>query len=179
MPKIISIKRYVQAIYEIARDTNEYDEWKTNLKRIVGLAQDSEFSGLMENPKVPFDLKAKLAEQKLGKISPHVLNLVYLLISKDKLKYIGQISKDYELMLDEHNGIRHAEVITATPIDDAEMKIISNKLESLVGGKVTIHTRIDPGLIGGTIIRIGDSLIDGSIRNRLDSLKRELIGAQR
>ncbi|HAV10101.1 MAG TPA: hypothetical protein DCX22_00545 [Dehalococcoidia bacterium] len=179
MPKIISIKRYVQAIYEIARDANAYDVWKTNLKRIVELAQDSEFSDLMENPKIPFDLKAKLAEQKLGKVSPSILNLVYVLISKDKLKYIDQISKEYEMLLDEYNGIRHAEVTTATPIDDAEMKSISNKLESFIGGKVTIHARVDPALIGGTVIRIGDSLIDGSIRNRLDSLKRELIIAQR
>jgi len=178
MPKTISSKQYVQAIFEIARDSNEFDAWRADLKSIVALMQDSEFSGLIENPKVPFDLKAKLSEQKLGKVKQSVLNLVYLLISKNKLKYIHQISKDYELLLDDHNGIKHAEVTTATPIDDAEKKTISSKLEALVGGKVTIHVRIDPALIGGTVIRIGDSLIDGSIRNKLATLKRELIGAQ-
>ncbi len=178
MPKNISSKRYVQAIFEIARDSNEFDAWRADLKSIVGLMQDSEFSGLIENPKVPFDLKANLAEQKLGKMNQSVLNLVYFLISKDKLNYIDQISRDYDLLLDDYNGIKHAEVTTAMPIDDAEEKAISSKLESLVGGKVTIHIHTDPALIGGTVIRIGDSLIDGSIRNKLDTLKRELIGAQ-
>jgi len=179
MPKIISIKRYVQAIYEIARDRDEFDVWKANLKQIAILAKDKEFFQLVENPKVPFALKAKLAEQKLGKASKPVLNLVYLLISKDKLRFIDQIAEDYGMLLDEQKGIRHAEVTTAEEIGDAEMKAINSKLESLTRQKVTIHTRIDPSLIGGTVIRIDDSLIDGSVRTRLDSLKRELIGAQR
>lgn len=178
MLKTISSKRYAQAIFEIARDKNELDIWKTDLKMVSGLMEDREFAALVENPKMQFDFKAKLAEQKLGTVRKPVINLVYLLITKDKLKYSYQILKDYELLVDEYQDIKHAEVTTATPASETERKAITSKLETLLGKKVTVTLQVDPFLIGGAVIKIGDSLIDGSIRSKMDMLKRELIGAR-
>jgi F-type H+-transporting ATPase subunit delta len=174
MPVTTSAKRYAQAIFEIALESNKLKDWQSNLTKVAKLVEDEEFVGLAENPKVPFDLKKKLVDEKLGKTSPMVLNLVYLLISKGKLKMAGQISEEYDRLVNEHYGIKRADVTTAVPIDKAETEKLGKHLESLIGAKVSIDVQVNPDILGGFIARLDDSLIDGSVRNRLQTLKKRL-----
>jgi F-type H+-transporting ATPase subunit delta len=169
-----SIKRYAQAVFEIALESNKLEEWQSNLTKIAKLVQDDEFISLVENPKIPFDLKTKLVQEKLGKTNPMALNLVYLLITKGKLKTAGEISVEYNRFLNEHYGIKSAEVTTAIPLDNAEKEKLGQNLEALVGKKVSMNVQVNPDILGGFIARIDDSLIDGSIRNRLEMLKKRL-----
>ncbi len=174
MPVTTSAKRYAQAIFEIALESSKLKDWQSNLTKVAKLIQDEEFVGLAENPKVPFDLKKKLVEEKLAKTSPMVLNLVYLLISKGKLKMAGQISEEYDRLVNEHYGIKKAEVTTAIQLDNAEAETLGKYLESVMGAKVSMDVQVSPDIIGGFIARIDDSMIDGSIRNRLETLKKRL-----
>ena len=174
MPATTSVKRYAQAVFEIALESNKLKEWQSNLGKITQLTKDAEFTDLIENPKLPFEMKAKLAQEILGIINPMALNLVYLLIAKGKLKNAGQLADEYERLLNDHYGIKSAEVTTAIALDDAERKRLSHHLESIVGKKVSINTQVDPDILGGFISRIDDSLIDGSIRNKLEMLKKSL-----
>jgi F-type H+-transporting ATPase subunit delta len=169
-----SIKRYAQAVFEIALESNKLKEWQSNLAKIAKLVEDDEFISLAENPKVPFDMKTKLVQEKLGKTEPMVLNLVYLLISKGKLKTANLISEEYDRLLNEHYGIKSAEVTTAIPLDNVEKEKLSQNLETLIGKKVSMQVQVDPDILGGFIARIDDSLIDGSIRSRLEMLKKRL-----
>ncbi|MBM3165950.1 MAG: ATP synthase F1 subunit delta [Chloroflexi bacterium] len=177
MPATVSSKRYAQAVFEIAKEKNQLEKWQPELKRITGLAQDSEAMSLLENPKVPFDLKAKLAQEKLGKISPLALNLTYLLILKGRLRSIPQIADEYQRLLDEHRGIRHAEVTTAIPLDDTGKKKIAQSLEAMIGKKLSLSLKVDTDIIGGFVARIDDSLIDCSIHSKLEQMKRSLAEA--
>ncbi len=174
MPLTTSAKRYAQAIFEIALESDKLKDWQSNLTRVVKLTQDEEFVGLAENPKVPFDLKKKLVEEKLAKTSPMVINLVYLLISKGKIRMADQISEEYDRLVNEHDGIKKAEVTTAVQMDTAEAEKLGKYLESVVGAKVSMDVQVNPDIIGGFIARIDDSMIDGSIRNRLQTLKKRL-----
>jgi len=174
MPVTTSVKRYAKAVFEIALESNKLKEWQSNLTKIAKLVEDDEFVGLTENPKIHFDLKTKLVQEKLGKTNPMALNLVYLLISKGKLKTAGQLSDEYNNLLNEHYGIKSAEVTTAIPIDDVEKEKLGQNLEALVGKKVSMNVQVNPDILGGFIARIDDSLIDGSIRNRLEMLKKRL-----
>jgi F-type H+-transporting ATPase subunit delta len=174
MSAMISIKRYALAVFEIALESNKLKEWQSNLTKIAKLVEDEEFIGLAENPKIPFNLKTKLVQDRLGKTNPMALNLVYLLISKGKLKTASQISDEYNRLLNEHYGIKSAEVTTAVPLDDVEREKLGQNLEALVGKKVSMNVQINPDILGGFIARIDDSLIDGSIRNRLEMLKMRL-----
>ncbi len=169
-----SIKRYAQAVFEIALESNKLKEWQSNLAKIAKLVEDDEFIGLAENPKVPFNMKTKLVQEKLGKTESMSLNLVYLLISKGKLKTANLVSEEYDRLLNEHYGIKSAEVTTAIPLDNVEKEKLSQNLETLIGKKVSMQVQIDPDILGGFIARIDDSLIDGSIRSRLEMLKKRL-----
>jgi F-type H+-transporting ATPase subunit delta len=179
MPVTTSVKRYAQAVFEIALESNKLKEWQSNLRKIAKIAQNTEFTNLIENPKLAFELKAKLAQEILGKINPMALNLVYLLIAKGKLKNAGQLAEEYERLLNDHYGIKSAEVTTAIALDDAEKERLSHHLEAIIGKKVRIKIQVDPDILGGFIARIDDSLIDGSIRNKLEMLKKSLAETRR
>ena len=175
MPTATFAKRYAQAAFEVALKNNNLDEWQSDLGKVSELLEDAEISRLIENPKLAFDLKAKLVKEKLGKVNPLVLNLCYLLISKGKLKYIGQVSNEYVRLVDEHRGIKHADVVTAVSIDDKDKEKLIKQLEAIIGSKVVAEIQVDPELVGGIIARIDGRLIDGSIRNKLQLLKKDLV----
>ena len=174
MPTTIFAKRYAQAAFQIAQEKSELEEWRPALRKIAELTRAPEFIALVENPKLSFDLKTKLTKENLGEIDPLVLNLAYLLIAKGRIKNIGQIADEYERLLDDYYGIKHADVVTATPIEDKDKEKLVAQLEAIVGTKVIIDLHVDPQLIGGIVTRIDGRLIDGSIRNKLDLLRKEL-----
>ncbi|MBW2005219.1 MAG: ATP synthase F1 subunit delta [Deltaproteobacteria bacterium] len=179
MPRIISGKRYAQAFFELALEKGEPESWQVGLSKVTGIVTDIKVMGLLENPKIPFDTKKSLLKERLGKVDPLVLNLVYLLMSRGKLKILDDIFRQYERLLDAHYGIEHAELITAVPLDDEIKKGLSNRFAKMVGHEVIIDAQTDPSVIGGFRARIDDTLIDGSIKNTLESLRKNLAGAGR
>lgn len=178
MARTVYAKRYSQAVFEIALEKNELDRWQSDLKKIAGLARDAALMAAMENPKFRFNDKVKLISKQLGDINQLALNLVYLLVAKGKLSLIGEITDEYQRLLDSHRGIEQAEVFTTIPLSDADKLKLAERLGAIVGKKVVIKAEIDSSLIGGIVARIGDKLLDGSIRNRLEALKRELSGVK-
>jgi F-type H+-transporting ATPase subunit delta len=179
MSVTLSSKRYAQAVFEIAKGGNRLEEWLTDLNKIAEFTHDPEIVSFLENPKVPFESKAKLAKEALEGISTLALNLAYLLIAKGKAGVAKQIVSEYQRLLDEYRGIKHAEITTAVLLDDSSEKILSQRLEAMIGKKVSIELQVNPDVLGGFVARIGDSLIDFSIRNRLNLLKKELIETTR
>jgi len=179
MPQVSSGKRYAQAFFELALEKGEPESWQVGLSKVTGIVTDIKIMGLLENPKLPFDAKKNLLKERLGKVDPLVLNLFYLLMSRGKLKILDDISRHYERLLDAHYGIEHAELITAVPLDDEFKKSLSTQFAEMVGHEVIIDAQTDPSVIGGFRARIGDTLIDGSIKNTLESLRKNLVGAGR
>jgi F-type H+-transporting ATPase subunit delta len=179
MPRIISGKRYAQAAFELALEKGELEVWQADLSKAAGIASDTELMSLLENPKLRFDTKKGLLEKPLGKVIPLVLNLACLLMSRGKLKIIGNVAEHYNRLLDAHNGIERADIITALPLDDEGTDTLARRLGAIVGHTIIIDAHTDPSVIGGFRARIGDVLIDGSIHNRLESLRHSLIGAGR
>jgi F-type H+-transporting ATPase subunit delta len=177
MPRISSGKRYAQAAFELGLEKNKLDNWQEDLRRIASLAADEELMALLQNPRLPFGAKRSLLQKGLGEIDPLAFNLALLLASKGRLKLAKDISQQYDELLDFHRGIEHAEVIAAMPLSDENRESISRRLGEIVEHQVVIDARVDPSIIGGFIARIGDMLVDGSIRQRLEALKRSLVEA--
>ncbi len=170
-------RRYSQAVFRIALDRKELNRWQSDLRKIASLANDAALFALLENHEVSFDDKAKVLSERLGDINPLALKLVSLLVTKGKLGMIGDIADEYQRLVDNYRGIEGAEVAevtTAIPLDDEDKLKLAQRLTSLVGKPVVLKPKVDSSLIGGLIIRVGDKLIDGSIRSKLLSLKRDL-----
>jgi F-type H+-transporting ATPase subunit delta len=179
MPKITSGKRYAQAAFELALKKNELEGWQQGLRKIAVLGKNEELMALLQNPRLPFPAKKSLLEKLLAGINPFAFNLALLLVSKGILRRAGDILQQYNHLLDAHRGVERAQVTAAVPLADEDQDAISRRLEKIVQHKVVIDAQVDPSIIGGFIARVGDTLIDGSIRQRLESLKKSMVEAGR
>ncbi len=179
MPRIGSGKRYAQAVFELALGRNELEKWREALEKILEISTDEDFMTLLESPRLPFETKKELLLNHLGEIHPLAINLTLLLVQKGTLRLIEDIYQNYLALLDAHRGVERAKVISAVPLSDEEKDFLSMGLGKLMERKVVIDHRVDPAIIGGFVARVGDMLIDGSIRQRLESLKKSLVEAGR
>ena len=176
MARVTSGKRYAQAAFKLALEKGELDSWQASLRKIADITTDENFVALLENPKLSFGTKKALLAELLGKINPLALNLVYLLVHKDKLGIAGDISRQYDRLLDTYRGIEHVEVVTALSLNDEDRKRIASRFEEIIGHKVVIDAQVDPSIVGGIKARIGDTLIDGSVKSKLGALRKSLVG---
>jgi len=172
-------RRYSQAVFEMALETEELDRWQSDLKKIVSIVGEAAFMALLESPKFHFDDKARLLSERLEGINPGALNLVLLLVTRGRLGIIGDIADEYQRLLNSYRGIEQAEVITAISLGDVEKLKLAEHLGAIVGKKVALKCEVDSRLIGGIVARIGGKLLDGSTRSKLAALKRELVSAGR
>jgi F-type H+-transporting ATPase subunit delta len=172
-------RRYSQAVFNIALETNELDRWQSDLTKIANLARDATLIAVLESPKFHFDIKARLLSEQLADVNPLALNLIYLLVSRGRLAMIGDIADEYQRLLDSYHGIEQAEVTTAIPLDDEDKLRLTERLGAVVGKKVVLKPEVDSGLIGGIVARIGGKILDGSTRSKLTTLKEELAGGGR
>ncbi len=178
MARKVYARRYSEAIFKIALEKKELDRWQSDLSKIASLGEDAAIVSLLENPRLHFDSKAEFLSERLSEINPLALNLVYLLITRGKLKIAGDIADEYRRLLDSYRGIEQAEVTTVIPLDDEYEQKLTEHLGAIVGKKVVLKSEVDSRLIGGIVARIGDKLIDGSTRSKLAALREELAGTR-
>ena len=174
MRETTSGRKYARAVLEIALQRKQLESWRTWLKELARILQEPPVRNLMENPRAAFSLRKQLLEDKLKGQEPMLLNLALLLASRGRTGLAGGIAAAYEDMLNQQYGIQPAEVTAAVPLDEAEKEKLVRYLSGVTGKKVIVSVRVDPAIIGGIVARAGDRLIDGSIRTRLDQLKRSL-----
>jgi F-type H+-transporting ATPase subunit delta len=179
MARVTSGKRYAQAAFKLALEKGELDSWQASLRKIADITTDEKLVALMENPKLSFESKKALLAELLGKINPLALNLAYLLVHKGRLSIAGDISQQYDRLLDTHYGIEHVAVVTALPLDDEDRGRISSRFGEIIGHKVVIDAQVDSSIVGGMKAKIGDTLIDGSVKNKLGALKKSLVEISR
>lgn len=178
MSKVVFARRYAEAVFEIAHQNNELDRWLTDLGKIAQLTRDTEMLSWLENPKVPFTQKSGILKKNLGpEVSPLALNLVYIMITKNIIRYAGAIAREYRALVDENRGIATAGVTTAAPLGETEKADLIARLSSVTGKKIELETRIDPAIIGGFVARVGDKLLDGSTKSKLTALKQKMAGS--
>jgi F-type H+-transporting ATPase subunit delta len=179
MPRISSAKRYAQAVFELALERNEFESWQEGLTKMVDLSIDQKLMALLENPNISFPAKKTLLQERLGGINPLASNLAFLLASKGLLRRSGDLLQKYNELVDAHRGIERAKVTTALTLGDDEKDVVSHRLEKILEHKVVVDAQVDTSIIGGFIARIGDTLIDGSVHQKLETLKRTLVGVGR
>ena len=176
MPRSASARRYAQAAFQIAGERNELESWLDDLTVMASAVQDSEFAAFLDAPQVSIDQKHTVLEAALSDtVGPLPLNLITLLASRKLAGVLPAIVEQYQRLLDEHGGVERAEVVSAVPLDDAQRARVEEMLEGVVGKEIRLTARVDTGLIGGMVARVGDHVIDGSTATRLESMRRELV----
>lgn len=170
-------RRYAQAAMQIAGERNEVETWRQELGRAAQVLADPDLLAALQHGRVPLEQRLELARRTVLGLSPLVMNLVLLLVARGRVGVAGAIAEEFGAMADERSGVAMADVVTATPLEDEPLRQqVAEWLRGISGRRVTLRTAVDPGVVGGVVARIGDRLVDASIRTRLEVMRRALAG---
>ncbi|RFM24174.1 MAG: ATP synthase F1 subunit delta [Candidatus Thermochlorobacter aerophilum] len=134
-----------------------------------------ELRQLLKSPIVKNDDKILILKQIfIGRISLKTLESIELLVRKGRSELILDTIEEFERLLDKRNGVVNAEVASAIELDESQKQQVQARLEKLVGQKIRLQTKVQPDLIGGLTVRIGDTVIDYSIKHQLARLRERL-----
>ena len=174
MAKRASAKRYAQATFDIALQRDQLDQWASDLGLVVEALQNEEFSAFLEHAKVPLAQKVQTIGEAFQGVDPMVRNLLSLLVSRGLAELVPEVEEGYRELLDQHRGREKVDVSSAVPLEDSEREQIIRVLTRLINKEVVLDSRVDPSILGGLVIKVGDRLIDGSTRTRLEGLGKQL-----
>ncbi|WP_269226686.1 ATP synthase F1 subunit delta [Flavobacterium eburneipallidum] len=168
--------RYAKAILEIADSKNATSQVSADMALIAStIKANSELSSFIHNPLVTVDAKKDVVSEVFASVNPVTKSIFQLLLENKRFEILDSIAVEYSKLFDIQNGVEVAKVTTAVPMDAALEAKVSAKIASISSSKkITIENIVDPAIIGGFILRIGDKQYNASIANRLQVLKREL-----
>jgi F-type H+-transporting ATPase subunit delta len=176
MSRVGAGRRYAEAAFELAVRDGSVDAWQRDLTLAAEMARDERVAQIVDSPAVPFEQRRKVVEQLLGKhVSSGALNLALLLAKHGRFGVLPSVSSEYDAKVRQARGIVAATVSTPEPLSAADLAAVQVRVEQLAGAKVELATAVDPALIGGLTIKIGDRLIDASVRGRLERLRGRLV----
>ena len=176
MARYPSSRRYAQAVFQIAQEHGDIDAWLDDTRALAELADDPAAAEFLDAPQIPEPKKLQTIQQTLGdSVNPLALNLLGLLAARRLTHLMPDILSQLTDMVDQHRGVQWADVTTAVPMDDERMTEIAELIGGIVGGKVSLRTYVEPDIIGGLIVRVGDRVIDGSVRAKMRNMEREIV----
>lgn len=175
MAESLTIARpYAEAAFKLARDSNDLSGWTESLDRLTAVVQASSTLDLIGNPNLTTDQVAGVVADTAGQLSPPQVNFVKVLAQNERLAVLPEIALMYRQLRHQHERVLDAEVTSAFPVSEQQAAEIRSVLEAKYGKKVEITTKVDPELIGGVSIQIGDEVIDASVRGKLGQLASAL-----
>ncbi len=180
MAKLIS-KTYGDALFELAVEEDKVDVLLEEIEQLRKvLSENEEFGRLMNHPKIVKEEKIQVARNVFeGRVSNELLGFLTIIISKDRYKEIDAILEYFTAQVKRYKGIGVAKVTTAVPLREEQCREITQKLLDTTGyKKMEIEYDLDESLIGGMVIRIGDRVVDSSIKTKLSELQKDLLKIQ-
>ena len=173
-------KNYAETLFELARRDDGLEAYGAAIATVAkAIDEEPKFRLFLETPRIEDDEKKAVVRRVFDEALPkHVVNFVLVTIDKRRQRLLRDISRGYDLLLDDHLGREHVEVTVARQVDDATTQLISERLSSVLGTRVIPHVQVKPEILGGLIVRTGNTIYDGSIRRRLEGMRRRLLGAK-
>jgi F-type H+-transporting ATPase subunit delta len=167
--------RYAKAILDLANSKGVAEAVNNDMKTIASAIEtNEELSTFIQNPTTKVEVKESALLEVFANVNGVTKGLFHLLFENKRFEILEAIALEYKKLFDENNGVEVATVTTAIPMDGAlEAKVLA-KIATLSDKKITIENVVDPAIIGGFILRIGDNQYNASVANRLQVLKREL-----
>ena len=172
-------RKYGTAIFEIANEDNKLEEYGHELADVSqALFAQAELKDFLTNPQIqPEDKKQVLLRLLKDQVSPMMMNFLLLLVDKRRIVLLEAINDCYQELSNKAQGIIVADVTTAYELKAELRSRLRSKLESVTGKKIQLRTHQDQSIIGGVVVKIGDTRIDGSVIGRLQALKAELMAS--
>ena len=169
-------KKYSQALFSLAEENNEFVKFKEELNEInEAISEHDELRNVFFHPRIEIKEKKKILEKIFSeKFSKDILNFLNLLIDKRRIFYIEAIIEQFNNLVNKREDILEVEVVSAIELEEKLQNKLEGKLEDELNYEVILKNVVDPEILGGLILKIGDKIIDGSIQNELNTLKDKI-----
>jgi F-type H+-transporting ATPase subunit delta len=170
-------KRYAKAVFELAQQDGRVEEWQQRLRTLAELFELDEVEPILRNPAIPSLRRVELVDVlDQGRLGIEARNLGKLLVESGHPELIRDVLAEFDELADEAAGRLRATVTTAVELGDDDRRRLNEDLSGRMGREVRSQWKVDPSILGGVIIQLGDRLVDASLRGRLDQLRRRLAG---
>jgi F-type H+-transporting ATPase subunit delta len=166
-------RRYAEAVLDLATAAGAVDEHRASLERLASAFEPATLRA-MRDPSVRMASRLAAAEAATAGQPGAIRGLVRLLLERDRIALIPGIVSAFGELVDERSGIAKAKVTTAVQVDQAERRRMVERLERTTGKRIEAALAVDPALLGGSLVQVGDRVEDASLRTRLDELRREM-----
>lgn len=175
LEKTTIARPYAEAVFEQAQSENALKSWSELLAALKAIVSDPQLRGLLQNPRVSSDQLVEIITGVVGEgLSKTQANFVQLVTEAERLQFVPEMAQLFEQRRLDVEGLANVEVVSAYPLEEAQRERVVEIMGRRLSRKIELSERTDEGLIGGVIIRRGDSVIDASIRGQLNELRNEL-----
>lgn len=173
-------KNYAKALFEVASERGTIDTVEQELARIVEVINsDEDLRKVLMHPHIPLEAKKKLVLQLFdGQLSEMTANFLNLIVDRHREDFLDAIFENFVMLANEARGIAEATVTTAKELSAEELEQLTQKFGKLLNKKLRIKTKVNPEILGGVVVRIGDRLYDGSISGKLARFQQRLKQSQ-
>jgi F-type H+-transporting ATPase subunit delta len=169
-------RRYAEAVLEIGVQQRTLDRWLADIRLIGEAFGNRQLAFVLGEPKIPAQRKELIVRDLLAsKVQPDALNLALLLVEDDLVEVAPRLAQEFERLYNDYRGQAVAIVTSALPLDADERALVARDLQSLTGKRILMQERVDPSILGGVVARVGDMLVDGSVRRRLALLREQIV----
>jgi F-type H+-transporting ATPase subunit delta len=173
-------RSYAETLFELALTDRDVEAYAKNIEEIAALLRtEREFRLFLATPRIdPVAKKRVVREVFSGKVPDRLLRFLLVVIDKRRQRVLPAIAEEFKQLVNEHFGRLEVEITTASEPDEALGADLKQRLDALLGRDVLPRYQVNPRIIGGVIIKVGDRIMDGSVRHRLQQLRRSLLKAE-
>ncbi|MDY0389559.1 F0F1 ATP synthase subunit delta [Desulfobulbus oligotrophicus] len=182
MRNTILARRYAKALFLLGKETGTTEHYAETLHAIAALYADDSIAvaDAVANPLYPLDVRQKVMAKIAESVQADAImtRFLDLLVEKKRSVILPDIALAMQNMVDKDQNISHGTVVSAVELDTAVLAKIQATLEKITGTTVTLETKIDSSIIGGIVAKVGDLVLDGSIKTQLHGLKESIKGRE-
>jgi F-type H+-transporting ATPase subunit delta len=174
-------RNYAETLFALATKAEDLRGWGKLIGDIAAaMEQDATLHLFLESPRIGAAEKSKVLGTALQDRMPRLMvRYLQSLVTHRRQMLIPEIAREYLDIVDEAEGRMHARVTVARETSDADVKAIASQLSRMFGKEVVPHVAVDPAILGGVVVNVGDTVLDGSVRKRLGTLRRRMLGRSR
>ncbi len=166
---------YARSLFEVAREHAKLDVLREQLGQFAdALDANRQLAVFFFSPYFSSEEKQQALERAIEGADPTLLNFLKVLIENHRMPVIFRIRQEYQRLWDEENRTLPVEVTSAIALDQTTTESLARTIGERAGRRVTLKARVDPDILGGIVVRVGNSILDASIRNRLEQLRRHV-----
>jgi F-type H+-transporting ATPase subunit delta len=173
-------KNYAEALLELAQRAGDLRGWGEMLDQVAdGMESDRRLRTFLESPRVSAQRKNEILQKAYGGQLPrNFLRFLQALVNHRRQMLVPVIAHTYHDLVDQVEGRIHASVTVAREADESDRAVVTKQLSRMLGKDVVPHFHVNPGILGGVVVRVGDTVLDGSVRRRLATLRTKMLAAR-